>query len=626
MTLKTLRNLGEISALADVESLETFAYEDLVPAQSIYELFRATAGLHGDHPALTVLTSADANDVSVACTHQELFEDITRAANLFSALGVGDGDVIAIVSKTYGPVPSVMWGASTAGVVSCLNYMLSVEVLLELLLLEQAKVLVCPGPALDPDLWVKLSGIIDKVPSLKHVLIVGGAVPRGDYLGLEYEMACQEHRHLLAPRKITRDTLCAYFHTGGTTGSPKLVPHTHGNVIHAAWSFAQALGTTEEDCAINGMPFFHVGGTSPWALAIVAAGGHVVIPSPDGFRNPAVVQNMWNLVAHFKTTLFGAVPTTIGALENVPVGGADISSLRLVLTGGAGISGSVADRFEQMIGVPLVEQYGMTETVAAIACTPATGQRQRGSVGLRHPFSQIRVVRDPFAVPMQDCPAKDTGVVVCRGRQVVTGYANPKNNADTFNADGWLITGDVGHLTKDGQLVLTGRKKDLIIRSGHNLDPAIIEEVANLHPSVGSSAAVGMPDAYAGEVPVLFVTAKPHCAVDVAVLAAHMQQNIPEPPARPRHIFVLPALPLTGVGKVFKPALRTLAVSEKIRLELAKCDPAMQIDGVSVTAEGTVVATVDDRQAMGDLGVIRSQVAASLRDLLVKIDLKWLSQ
>jgi fatty-acyl-CoA synthase len=621
---KTLRCVREVKSLEDVVALESVEYDELVPARRIYDLFLATAALHGDRPAITVLRSADPDDVDVSYTHQELLEEITRAANLFTSLGVGEHDVVAIASKTYGIVPAVMWGASVAGIVSTLNYFLAPEVLLELLTLEKARVLVCPGPSTDPDLWRKLSSIIDKVPTLEHVLVIGGEIPDRRCRDLHRELAVQEPHKLVSTRKIERDTLASYFHTGGTTGSPKLVPQTHGNQIHSAWCFAQSLGTTETDIAINGLPFFHVGGVSPWALAILAAGAHTVILSPVGYRDPDVVRNVWRIVEHFGVTLFGAVPTTIGALENVPLGGADISSLRLVLTGGAAISPSVANRFEKLVGVPLIEQYGMTETAAAMSCTPVSGRRYRGSVGLRHPFMDLQVVRDPSVDPMEECPAGETGTVVCRGRQIVSSYANPKHNEGSFNAAGWLITGDVGHFTEDAQLVLTGRKKDLIIRSGHNLDPAAIEEVANIYPGVATSAAIGMPDAYAGEVPVLFVTAKPDSALVVEDLARHMERRIAEPPARPRHIFVLGQLPLTAVGKVFKPALREMAISEKLRMEAAKADAGFSLSQITFGNDGTAVALMDARGRSSGTVEARARFEKAIGDLTVRIGVNWL--
>jgi len=160
--------------------------------------------------------------------------------------------------------------------------------------------------------------------------------------------------------------------------------------------------------------------------------------------------------------------------------------------------------------------------------------------------------------------------VLVRGPQVFPGYVDPKHNEGVLTESGWLVTGDIGYLTEDERLVLTGRAKDLIVRSGHNIDPAAIEDVANDFPGVQISSAVGMPDQYAGEVPILFVVPAPGQEVHVNALQAHLERNIIEPPAKPKRVVVLPALPVTAVGKIFKPALRDLAIEEKARLEIER--------------------------------------------------------
>jgi len=153
---------------------------------------------------------------------------------------------------------------------------------------------------------------------------------------------------------------------------------------------------------------------------------------------------------------------------------------------------------------------------------------------------------------------------------VFPGYLDPKHDEGVLTKAGWLITGDIGYLTDDERLVLTGRAKDLIIRSGHNIDPTAIEDVANAFVSVQISAAVGMPDQYAGEVPILFVVPAPGEIIDLKALDAHLERNILEPPAKPKRVVVLEALPVTGVGKIFKPALRDLAIQENAKLEIER--------------------------------------------------------
>lgn len=621
-TIKTTACTRPLRDLRDIEALERIPYEELVPARNVYELFRNCAALHGERKALTML-GADPHRETAHYTHRQLFEAITQAANLFTSLGVGPRDVVTIVAPAHAPVPVLLWGAQVAGVVSSLNYLLSAEALLELLRAERAKVLVCAAPELEPQLWERLQGIVERVESLETVLVFGGDAPGARRV--EALLARQPAEGLLAPRDIARDDLAALFHTGGTTGGPKLVPQTHGNIVHAAWCFAQAFAITERDVGLNGLPFFHVGGTATWGLSVLGAAGHIVVLTPTGFRNRDMVRNYWVLAERYGATMLGSVPTAIGALSEVPLEGHDISRARMAQTGGAVLPAAVADRFEALSGVPLLEQYGMTETVATISSTPFHGRKVRGSVGLRSPFSEVAALKQGAGGAYVHCAPGEAGSIACRGRQVFAGYVDPRHNEKAWTPEGWFLTGDLGHLDADGYLFLTGREKDLIIRGGHNIDPASIEAIANAHPAVALSAAVGMPDAYAGEVPVVFVTAVAGASVDVEDLARHLRARVDEPPARPRHIFVLDTMPVTAVGKIFKPKLRELAIENKLRMEVAALGAGCTVLEVRPLEPGKAVLLLLQRpEAPGfDAAAVEAALGDALRDLALETKIAW---
>jgi fatty-acyl-CoA synthase len=224
----------------------------------------------------------------------------------------------------------------------------------------------------------------------------------------------------------------------------------------------------------------------------------------------------------------------------------------------------------------------MTETAAAIAFNPGRGTPLQGSVGFRAPFSQTRIVSLDPADGDASCPPGTSGVVVVKGPQVFPGYVDRKHNEGVLDKDGWLNTGDVGYLTDDQRLVLTGRAKDLIVRSGHNINPTDIEDVANTFPGVQISAAVGMPDAYAGEVPILYAVPAPGAQLDAGLLQQYMDDHVAEPPAKPKRVIVIDALPTTAVGKIVKNDLRDLAVVEKVKLEAAHIFGAAAVPVVTV--------------------------------------------
>ena len=166
--------------------------------------------------------------------------------------------------------------------------------------------------------------------------------------------------------------------------------------------------------------------------------------------------------------------------------------------------------------------------------------------------------------PDHALPANTTGQLIIRGKQISPGYTDEARNEDTFLPGGWLKTGDVGHIDTDGRIFITGRAKDVIIRSGHNIDPAVIEEALLMHPSVELCAAVAQPDPYAGELPVAFVKLRPGTSCDMDELLQFATQHIPERPAYPKRITQVDRFAMTATGKIQKPELRRIAAERVV--------------------------------------------------------------
>jgi len=283
-------------------------------------------------------------------------------------------------------------------------------------------------------------------------------------------------------------------------------------------------------------------------------------------RDQMFVRNYWKIVEQHKVTLLAGVPTVISALLDVPLGDSDISSVRCMLTGGSPLPTELATQFEQRLGLPVRNILGMTECAGVISIIPFDAKRVPGSCGLRLPFTQIKVVRVENEVPQPnlECAANETGMVLIKGPNVSPGYTDRTKNIGTFTDDGWLISGDLGFISIAGELHLNGRAKDVIIRSSHNIDPAVIEEALLKHPAVQMAAALGAPDEYAGELPVAFVTLKPGHFTNETDLLQFVTPLIPERPAVPKSVTICDALPLTPIGKIFKPSLRALAIASVI--------------------------------------------------------------
>ena len=243
----------------------------------------------------------------------------------------------------------------------------------------------------------------------------------------------------------------------------------------------------------------------------------------------------------------------------------------------------------------------MTETASVHTISYPDRPVRLGSVGHAVPYSRVRVVKvDANGNDAGDCAVDEIGVVAMAGPGVLTGYLNAIHNQNAFVAPGWVNSGDLGRLDAEGYLWITGRAKDLIIRGGHNIDPMPIEEALYQHPDVALAAVIGQPDARVGELPLAYVQLKPGVEKSdalAAALHAWVRERTPERAAIPVQVLLLDAIPLTGVGKVFKPQLRWLACESVFTqaLEPLKQEFEGLTLNVSVGADGThgTLATVN---------------------------------
>ncbi|MBC7991503.1 MAG: AMP-binding protein, partial [Luteimonas sp.] len=545
--------------------------------------------------------------------YTELRAHIARAANLLLSNGARRGVTVALLLPNLFEQQFLFWGAQAAATALPLNHLLEPEHLAGLLIAAEARVLVALGPVPGAQIWEKALAVRDLMGDrLECVIQVGGPPDRrpgivqyGECMGLASDQL--DSALLPGPNDIA-----AIFHTGGTTGSPKLVQHTHRNELAAAYAYACAAELTPADVCVNGFPMFHVAGAICLSLGTYMAGAHLINLSAAGFRNPAMVTNHWQIVDRYGVTVAGAVATALGSIAEIPLGDHDISSLRLTVSGGALVPRTVAQRFEAASGVKVHEVYGMTEASAVICVEPARGERVLGSVGFAAPFVRVEI-RELLKSGGVGSRLSDggVGVLVVQGATVMPGYKEPRHNQAVLTEDGWLITGDLATRDPDGRITLLGRSKDLIIRGGHNIDPLVIEETAMSHPDVAGAAAVGEPDQYAGELPVCYVVLRPGASVTPESLADYIASRVPERPARPKRVYAVDALPLTGVGKVFKPALRQDAV-RKVVVRQTEGLPIARV-GTRDGPGGTIVVTIA-AAADAHIDELRNALAPRLAD------------
>jgi fatty-acyl-CoA synthase len=283
----------------------------------------------------------------------------------------------------------------------------------------------------------------------------------------------------------------ASYHTGGTTGLPQLVPLTHGNQVYQAWGMALMFRTRPASTLLMGLPLFHVGGALTHGLQQLCAGGTLVVLSAAGWRNRTRCQHL-EAGRALPAEVLAGVPTVLGAVLNVPMEGADVSSIRTVSGGGSTIPVPVADAFQHRFGLPVLETYGMTEASSCHTISYPERPVYLGSVGHALPYSRVRVVEvDDKASGCASAPPEKWRGDNGRARRVL-GVCHRRPGCALVEP-GWVNSGDLGRIDAHGYLWITGRAKDLIIRGGHNIDPLGIEEVLYEHAAVAVAALVGNP-------------------------------------------------------------------------------------------------------------------------------------
>ncbi len=542
----------------DVKAFERTPYGDRIAAASTYEALKLGAAHNPDAPAIRLLPNAEPTDTPVTISYRDLIAQVTQAANMFQALGVGPNDVVSFLLPLLPEAFITLFGAEAAGIANPVNPLLEPHQIAEILEAARTTVLVALGPMPGTDIWQKVETVRGQLKHLKAIVQVHGpGDPRHAIHSFNELIRQQPSDRLVSNRKIAGHDIAAYFHTGGTTGTPKLVRHTHANQVYQAWGCNLLLKSKPGSNLLFGMPLFHVGGSLTQTLATLTSGGCLVVLSPSGWRNPAAIKNIWGLVERFRPEALSSVPTVLAAALAVPTGNADISSLRFAAGGGSAIPVAVGKAIEDRLHLPTIEVYGMTETASVHTMAYSDRPIRLGSVGLPLPYSRVRIVKlDAEGKLERDCATDEIGVVIMAGPGVFSGYLNDAHNKGAFVDGHWVNSGDLGRLDADGFLWITGRAKDLVIRGGHNIDPAPVEEIMFQHPAVGFAAVVGQPDAYAGELPVGYVQLKPGAKVEPGELESWVRERTPERAAVPVQIIPIDPMPLTGVGKVFKPKLR----------------------------------------------------------------------
>ena len=617
-------------SIADMIEIENeCAFNDLGLPKTLYSMLSNTAGKFPNRPAVTFQLFSGPKDPAETLTWAELHDKTTQAANMFRGLGVGPTDVVAYVLPNSNETVVTLLGGAVAGIVNPINPLLDAEQIGAILRETKAKVVVTLKAFPKTDVGQKTAAAVALAPNVKAVIEVDLnkylTPPKSWIVPLvrpknpishsarvyDFNALLQKQNKTLDFVDVQEDRVAAYFHTGGTTGMPKVAQHLYSGIIYNGW-LGKRLLFKETDNVICPLPLFHVFASHVILMAMVASGAHVVFPTPAGYRGDGVFDNFWKLIERWKITFIITVPTAISALMQRPVD-ADISSVKTSFSGSAPLPLELFRRFEEATGVAIVEGYGLTEATCLVSCNPPDGEKKVGSIGLRFPYTDVRIVKS-VDDELVECAVDEIGEICVSNPGVYAGntYTEADKNKDLYYQGTHLRTGDLGRIDGDDYLWITGRAKDLIIRGGHNIDPAIIEEALLGHDAVAFAGAIGQPDAHAGEIPCAYVELVAGATVTVDELLAFCDSHITERAAKPKYIEILDELPKTAVGKVFKPDLRKRAIQRIY-------NAALQDAGL----DARVTAVIDDKKRGLVAQVTRESDETALQNTLGQFPRPW---
>ncbi len=644
--------LREIHTLSDIEAIEQVPLSERQLPGSTYEMVQRSAERFPERTALRFFLTGEHYDHAPSWTYRELLAGINQTANMFHDLGIGRDDVVSLLLANCPQILFSLFGGEAAGIVNPINPLLEPEQIAEIMNAAGSKVLVTLAPFPRTDIWEKAEKVCALVPTLQTVLQVdlGKYLPTAPRalvavaLGRKRrasQNAVKQHvadfdtlrarypsDRLQTDRVIQPSDVASLFHTGGTTGAPKLAQHTHANEVFDTWAPANMAPLSEQDVMLCGLPLFHVNGVVIMVMIPLSIGATAILATPAGYRTKDLLPNFWKIIEHYHVTFFSGVPTVFSVLLDTPVGKSNITSLRYALCGAAPMPVEVFQEFEKRTGIRILEGYGMTEGTCVSSVNPSDGERRVGSVGYRMPYMEMKTVQlDAKGEYIRDCATDEIGTVAMRGPHVFPGYKQVHFSKGVWIYGGgapWLNTGDLGRFDKDGYLWLTGRQKELIIRGGHNIDPQSIEGPLYKHPAVALAGAVGRPDLYAGEVPVVYVSLKPSASATPEELQAFLEEHIGERAALPKAVKIIDEIPTTAVGKIFKLHLRYREIQEVYALELAALGDSVQQVTVDVGADSLrgTVAHVKVRPAPGsDAEQIRARIVEILDRYTIPYDI-----
>jgi acyl-CoA synthetase (AMP-forming)/AMP-acid ligase II len=523
------------------------------PWSTIGELVEDACGRHAEREALV--------DGDVRFTYADLGREIDRVARGLVAAGVGHGDRVAVWAPNCWEWPVTALAAHAVGAVLVpINTRFRGTEARDVLRRSGARVLCTVTDFLDTD-YVELldaagGPLEEDLPALDHVVVLRGPLRPGtvSLADLAAGGDAVDDAELRRRRDaVGAGDLCHLMFTSGTTGAPKGVMLTHGATCRAYDTWADVVGLRPGDRYLVINPYFHSFGFNAGVLACLMRG------ATDIAQRTFDVDEVLATIAAEHITVLPGPPSIYQTLLNHPgLDAADLSSLRLAVTGAASIPVELIHRMRDVLGFDtVVTAYGLTEaTGMATMCRPDDDAETIATTsGRAIDGVEVRVVGDDGV----EVPRGEPGEIVLRGYNVMVGYLDdPAETARAVDPDGWLHTGDVGVMDDGGNIRITDRTKDMFIVGGFNAYPAEIENLLLGHPEIAQVAVIGVPDERLGEVGMAFVVPRAGTSPDPDGIVAWAREHMANYKA-PRRVELVEALPLNATGKVVKDELRARA-------------------------------------------------------------------
>ncbi len=491
-------------------------------------------------------------------TYKELWERVERVAAGLQKLGLKKGDRVMLLLPNCPVYVESYYAVMLIGaIVVQLNPLYTESEITDLAADSMAKVAITLDILKDKLSTSLENGYINQliVEKLSNLLPfpLNIALTIKNLFKKDKKLQYTEYSSLFQDRQadrvdISSDDVALFQYTGGTTGLPKAAMLTHKNIISNAFMIkAWAYKLKEADDTIMCvLPFFHVYGmTAGLNLGIVSAARLILVPQWN-------LKNVIKLIKRYGVTLFPGVPTIYTAINEYAVKHkTDLSSIKLCISGGAPLPVEVATTFEKITGGKLVEGYGLSEASPVTHCNPIWGRKEFGSIGVLFPDTYAKIVDEDG----KEVEQGKQGELIVKGPQIMKGYWNRPEETKKALKDGWLYTGDIALMRKNGYFEIVDRKKDMIISGGFNIYPREVEEILYKHPAIVEAAVIGVPNKYKGEAVKAFVVLKEDKSANEEEIINFCKKSLAHYKL-PKYVEFVKELPKSTVGKILRRKLR----------------------------------------------------------------------